>query len=153
MEKTLFDKINEVANNKLNGKYNLVQYKAQKAKALAHKTACEGAIKFSQENPTMPFYAVLSMGIAAGAFKVSEFNKGYKAFDADKAKVTFQMAKLYDEKMGINGRPSDVTWRLVSKFYNKVSHKVEDFEKALENASVMDGKRGHYAELCKNLGM
>lgn len=153
MEKSLFEKINEVANNKLNGKYNLVQYKAQKAKAVAHKSACEAAITFSKENPSMPFYAVLSMGISSGAFKVSEFNKGYKAFDADKAKTTKEMAELYNKKMGINGKPSDVTWRLVSKFYNKVSHNIEDFEKALNNAAIMDGARGHFSELCKNLGI
>ena len=153
MEKGIYGKVIEVASNKLNGKYNLVQYKAQKAKAVAHKTACEQAVAFAKENPLMPFYAILNMGINANASKTTEFNKGYKMFDAEKAKTTYEMAKLYNEKMGIKGKPSDTTWNLVSKFYSKKSHNVTDFVTALENASIMDDERGHFKELCKNLGM
>ena len=119
MEKGIYGKVIEVATNKLSGKYNLVQFKALKPKAMAHKNACEQAVAFAKENPLMPFYAVLAMGINANAFKTSEFNKGYKSFDAEKAKTCFEMAKLYNEKMGIKGRPSDITWNLVSKFYTK----------------------------------
>ena len=153
MEKSIFEKVNEVAVNRLNGKYNLVQYKAQKAKAVAHKTACEGAIQFYKENPLMPFYAVLSVGISAGAFKSTEFAKGYKKFDAEKAKACLMMANAYNKKMGIKGKPSDVVWRLVTRYYNKKSHNVTDFEKTLESVSIKDGKRGHFAELCENLGI
>ena len=153
MEKGIYGKVIEVATNKLSGKYNLVQFKALKPKAMAHKNACEQEVAFAKENPLMPFYAVLAMGINANAFKTSEFNKGYKSFDAEKAKTCFEMAKLYNEKMGIKGRPSDITWNLVSKFYTKKSHKLTDFVTALNNAPQMDDARGHYQELCSNLGM
>jgi len=153
MEKGIYGKVIEVASNKLNGKLNLVQYKAQKAKAVAHKNACEQAVAFANEYPLMPFYAVLAMGINSNAFKTSEFEKGYKSFDAEKAKTCYEMAKLYTEKMGIKGRPSDITWNLVSKFYAKKSHKLSDFALALENAKPMDDARGHFKELCENLGI
>lgn len=153
MEKGIYGKVIEVASNKIDGKLNLVQYKKQKAIAVAHKNVCEQAVAFAKENPLMPFYAILAMGINANAFKTSEFEKGYKSFDAEKAKTTFEMAKLYNEKMGIKGRPSDTTWNLVSKFYSKKSHNLSDFALALENASPMDDERGHFKELCANLGM
>lgn len=153
MEKGIYGKVIEVASNKLSGKYNLVQYKKEKEKALAHKNVCEQVVEFAKENPLMPFYAVLAMGVNSNAFKTSEFNKGYKSFDAEKAKTTFEMAKLYNEKMGIKGRPSDITWNLVSKFYSKKSHNLTDFAVALENASIMDDERGHFKELCENLGI
>ena len=153
MEKGVYGKVIEVAENKLNGKLNLVQYKAQKAKAMVHKSVCEQAVAFAKENPLMPFYAVLAMGINANANKVTEFEKGYKSFDSEKAKTCYEMAKMYTEKMGIKGKPSDTTWNLVSKFYNKKSHKLTDFALALENAKQMDDARGHFAELCQNLGM
>lgn len=82
--------IAEVANNKLAGKYNLVQYKeggkryGEKVKAMAHKKACEDIVKFMNEHKDIPFYFVLSVGVSKGAYKESEFNRGYKAFDASR---------------------------------------------------------------------
>jgi len=153
MEKGIYGKVMEIAENNIPAKYNLVQYKKAKAKALAHKSVCEKAVQFAKENPLMPFYAILAMGINANANKTSEFEKGYETFDEKKAKTTFEMAKMYNEKMGIKGKPNDVVWRLVSKFYAKKSENVTDFAVALDNAKVMGDERENYAELCANLGM
>ena len=153
MKKNIETKISEGANLILNGKYNLVQFKSEKERLLKHKAVCQQILDFKKENPSIPTYVVLSTGINAGAYKDSEFNKGYKKFDADKVLAVTKMAHTYNQEMGILGKPSDVTYRLALKFYNKKSHNVSDFENALSEAKGADGKRGHFAELCKNIGL
>ena len=143
----------DYASVKLGGKLNLAQFKPMKAKAVQHQTVCKSIEDFQASHPEMPLYAVLSCGISAGAYKHSEFHKGYKDFNAEQCETIYQMAKLYNDAMGIKGKPSDVTYRIATKFYKTVSHKIEDFKARLANASKMDGKRGHYKEQCANLGM
>lgn len=145
--------IKSVAENKIAGKYNLSQYKAVKAKMVTHKQVCEQIMEFKKNNPTIPTYIVLSAGVGTGAFKMDEYNKGYKTFNADKVINVVKMAEMYNKHMNIKGKPSDVTYRIAIKFYNKVSHNVSDFELALNKANIMDGNRGHFAELCSNLGI
>lgn len=145
--------VRNTAINPINGRLNLVQYKKEKAKALTHKSVCESIVNFADANPNFPFYALLSIGVGSGSFKMSEYNKGYKYFNADKAKTCYDMAMAYNKRMGIKGKPSDVTWRLVNRFYNRVSHSLDAFNATLANAKDMDGNRGHFKELCANLGM
>lgn len=134
------------------GKLNLVQFKPQKAKAITHQEVCQQLQAFQTAHPDMPMYAIMSCGISAGAYKRSEFANGYKSFDSKKCETILAMAKLYNEKMGIKGKPSDVTYRLMTKFYNTVSHDIKVLEERLATAEKMDGKRGHFKELCSNLG-
>ena len=146
--------VRNTANNPINGKLNLIQYRknGMRDKALMHKSVCEQIVNFA-DNHKMPFYAILAVGVGSGSFKTTEYNKGYKKFDAEKTKTCLEMANAYNEKMGIKGKPSDVTWRLVNRYYNKVSHNVEDFMNSLNKANVADGNRGHFKELCVNLGI
>lgn len=146
-------KIKEMASSKLAGKYNLVQFKAEKEKAMTHKAVCQQVIAFAEENVHMPMYAILSAGISAGAFKNEEFEKGYKKFDANKAKAVYEMANAYNKAMGGKGMPSDVLYRVAMKYYKKVSTKVDDFKKSLESAEIMSTARGNFKELCKNVGI
>lgn len=145
--------IRTTAMNPINGKLNLVQYKNEKKKALVHKGVCESVVAFADANPMMPFYAILAVGVGSGSFKMDEYKKGYKFFNADKASTCLAMANAYNKHMNIKGKPSDVVWRLVNKYYNKVSHNVDDFKAALSKAKVADGDRGHFSELCANIGI
>ena len=149
----IIEKIKNVAEKPISGRLNLMQFKKQKEKALEHKRVCEDVLAFHSVNPSMPMYAILSVGISAGAFKSCEFDKGYKKFDKEKTETILAMALAYNERMGIKGKPSDVVWRLCLKYYNKKSHNLNDFLADLEKAEVMDGKRGHFNELCKNIGI
>lgn len=146
-------RIKDVANSKLSGKYNLVQFKAEKERMMIHKSVCEQVVAFSKENVHMPMYAILSAGISAGAFKNDEFEKGYRSFNAHKAKAVYEMANAYNKAMGGKGMPSDVLYRVAMKYYKKVSTNVEDFKKSLDSAKVMSTERGNFAELCKNVGI
>ena len=83
-EKCVEQRIVEAAESKIEGKYNLVQYKREKAKMMAHRTVCQSVIAFSKENVHIPMYVILSAGISAGAFKNAEFEKGYKRFNPEK---------------------------------------------------------------------
>ena len=148
------NRIREVAENPISGRLNLVQFKKEKAKALTHKQVCEQVVDYANGNPYMPIYAVLACGIAADAFKNATFDKGYKRFNKEKADTCFKMARAYNTKMGIKGQPNDVVWRLVARFYEKVSSNFEDFEKALDKAEVIEGAdaRGNYEAICANVG-
>jgi hypothetical protein len=51
---------------------------------------------------------------------------------------------------------TDVTWRLITRYYDKVSHDFETFMSDLENSEVLGrkcGERGDYERLCKNLNI
>lgn len=147
--------VRATANNPIDTKLNLVQFKKQKAKALRHKNVCKEVVDFADKNPSMPFYAILSIGVGSGSFKVSEYNKGYIHFNKNKTYACLRMAEIYNKTLGIKGKPSDITWRLVNRFYNKVSHNEHEFEKILADTDkeVMDDKRGHFLELCYQLCM
>ena len=149
------NRIREVAEKPISGRLNLVQYKKEKAKALKHKSVCEQIVESANGNPYMPIHAILSCGVAADAFKNSTFDKGYTKFNGVKASTCYKMARAYNEKMGIKGQPNDVVWRLVSRYYEKVSSNMEDFEKALNKAEVIVGAdaRGNYETICTNMGM
>ena len=149
------NRIREVAEKPINGRLNLVQYKKEKAKALNHKAVCEQIVKFADGNPYMPIYAILACGVAANAFKNSTFDKGYTKFNDVKASTCYKMARAYNEKMGIKGQPNDVVWRLVARYYEKVSSNMEDFEKALAKAEVIvdADARGNYETICTNMGV
>ena len=148
------NRIREVAEKPINGRLNLVQYKKEKAKALNHKAVCEQIVRFADGNPYMPIYAILACGVAANAFKNSTFDKGYTKFNDVKASTCYKMARAYNEKMGIKGQPNDVVWRLVARYYEKVSSNMEDFEKALATAEVIADAdaRGNYETICANMG-
>ena len=149
------NRIREVAEKPINGRLNLVQYKKEKAKALNHKAVCEQIVKFADGNPYMPIYAILACGVAANAFKNSTFDKGYTKFNDVKASTCYKMARAYNEKMGIKGQPNDVVWRLVARYYEKVSSNMEDFEKALAKAEVIvdADARSNYETICANMGV
>ena len=124
-----------------------------KAKAMQHQQVCQSVEDFRAKHPEMPLYAVLSCGIVQGAYKHEQFHKGYNNFNGERCETVLNMAKLYNEAMGIKGKPSDVTYRLMLKFYNTVSHDINVLRERLSTAQTMDGKRGHFHELCANLGM
>ncbi len=151
--KTIEEKVREDAKRALDTKLNLVQYKREKNLANMHKIACMQVVEFADRHAEMPFYAVLSSAIGSGAWKTSEYEKGYVKADLVKAEQIYQMAKAYNEKNNIKGEPSDVVWRIVRRYYDKVSRSFEDYMKALKNSKPSDGKRGHYKEQCENLGI
>lgn len=156
--------IAQVANNKLSGKYNLMQYKeggklyAEKVKAMRHKKACEEIIAFANSHKDIPFYFVLSVGVSKGAYKESEFNKGYKAFDAYKVLQVHIMGMEYLKYNGLAGKKmSDVTIRLIMRYYEKKSSDLGNFIADLNNSKVLGKMCGSrevpYPELCKNLNI
>lgn len=149
------NRIRNVAENPIDGKLNLVQYKKEKAKAIVHKNVCEQIVNFADGNPYMPIYAILACGVAADAFKNATFDKGYRKFDAEKAETCFKMARAYNEKMGIIGQPNDVVWRLVARYYDKKSCNFDTFMVSLANAEVIKDadSRGNYAVICENMGV
>ena len=134
-------------------KYNLSQFKPQKAVFDRQKEVCQSVLDFRTKHPEMPLYAVLSVGISAGAYKREVFSNGYKGFDSDRAEFVLEMGKWYNEYLGIKGKPSDVTYRLITRFYNRVYKDRNVFKLRVKTAQGLDGKRGHFKELCEILGM
>ena len=156
--------IRNAANNKLASKYNLSQYKKEgtahydeRMKAMLHKRICEEVVAFADSHKSIPFYFILQVGISKGAYKMSEFGKGYKSFNAAKVEVIHTMGMAYNAYNGMeNKKMSDVTIRLVMRYYEKVSTSLEDFNETLNKSNKLGkecGKRGNYEALCKNLNI
>ena len=156
--------IRNVANNKLSGKYNLAQYKEggsrfeEKKKAMLHKQICEEIVAFADSHKDIPFYFILSVGVSKGAYKMSEFEKGYKRFNAEEVESVHKMGMAYNAYNGLgNKKMSDVTIRLIMRYYEKVSHDYDKFLADLNNSKVLGKDCGSrdvkYEVLCKNLNI
>lgn len=161
---TIETAIRSTAANKLNGKYNLAQYKegaskhGEKVKAMTHKKVCEEIVAFADSHKEVPFYFILSVGVSKGAYKMSEFEKGYKSFKADEVEAVAKMGRAYNDYNGLVGKKmSDVTIRLIMRYYEKVSHDYDKFLLDLNNSKVLGKNCGSremdYKELCKNLNI
>lgn len=158
------NKIREVAKNHLAGKYNLAQYKEggsshkEKERAILHKKTCEEIVAFADKHKDIPFYFILSVGVSKGAYKESEFNKGYKTFNTEKVESIHAMGMEYNKHNGIGTRKmSDVTIRLIMRYYEKKSKDMNTFRADLEKSKVLGKLAGsrevEYADLCKNIGV
>ena len=156
--------IRNIANNRLAGKYNLAQYKEggskyhEKVKAILHKKVCEEIVAFADSHPNIPFYFILSVGVSKGAYKESEFNKGYKHFNAEEVEMVEKMGSAYNAYNGLEGRKmSDVTIRLIMRYYEKKSKDFNTFLLDLNNSKVLGKACGSralpYKGLCKNLNI
>ena len=156
--------IRNAASSKLAGKYNLPQYKKEgtahydeRQKALLHKRICEEIVAFADSHKSIPFYFILQVGVSKGAFKMSEFEKGYKSFNAYKVEAVHMMGMEYNKYNGMEGKKmSDVTIRLVMRYYEKVSSEFTDFMETLNKSNKLGkecGARGNYEALCKNLNI
>ena len=156
--------IRKTASEKLNSKYNLAQYREggskyeEKVKAILHKKVCEEIVTFADSHPTIPFYFILQVGVSKGAYKMSEFAKGYKAFKADEVEMVHRMGTAYNEHNGIGNRKmSDVTIRLIMRYYERVSKDYNQFLLDLNNSKVLGKMCGSreipYKDLCRNLNI
>ncbi len=156
--------IRNAASSKVAGKYNLPQYKKEgtahydeRQKALLHKRICEEIVAFADSHKSIPFYFILQVGVSKGAFKMSEFEKGYKQFKACKVEQVHMMGMEYNKYNGIEGKKmSDVTIRLVMRYYEKVSNDFVTFLNDLNKSNKLGkecGARGNYEVLCKNLNI
>lgn len=134
--------IRSVATNKLSGKYNLAQYKEgakrydEKVKAMTHKKVCEEIVAFADTHKDIPFYLILAIGVAQNAPRLSEANKGYKAFNAAKVEAVYNMGMAY---------------------YSKKSTDWATFLTDLNNSKIFGKKCGSreiaFSTLCKNLNI
>lgn len=155
--------IRNTAKNKLAGKYNLAQYKEgakryqEKVNAMLHKSICEQIVDFKDKHPDIPIYFILSVGIAKGAYKMSEFNKGYKKFKPEEVEQVALYGQSYNAYNGVKSKKlSDVTIRLMMRYYEKVSTDMDTFLTDLNKSQVLGKiavKRGDYGQLCKNLNI
>lgn len=148
-------RIIEVANNSIDSKLNLIQYKKEKEKAIKHKAICEAVLAFKAENKYMPMYAILSVGIHSNAFKNDEFDKGYEYFNPKKAQAVFDMAVAYNRAIDkADEAPNDVVYRICNKYYKKVSQNVADFESVVEKAKKkLTDNRNDFQKCCVALGI
>ena len=157
--------IRNAAANKLANKYRLPQYKKEGTKhneeykkVLLHKNVCEQIVAFADSHKDVPFYFILSVGVSKGAYKMSEFDKGYKAFKAEEVEAVAQMGKAYNGYNEQYGKKmTDVTIRLIMRYYEKVSKDYNQFLLDLNNSKKLGKNCGSrhidYAVLCKNLNI
>ena len=143
-------------------KYSLPQYQegkakyAEKQKALLHQQNCKDILAFAEAHKDIPLYFILSVGVATNACKVEEVKKGIKSFNADKVLAVHQMGMAYNKHNGVKGKMSDVTIRLMLRYYNHKSSDYGTFIADLQNSQVFGkecGARGDFGKLCANLNI
>lgn len=153
--------VRETATNKLDKKYNLAQYReggskyAEGQRARINKQVCEEIVKFLDETKA-PIYAVVICGCQTDGAKIEVARKGYKKFDRAKVEMVMAMGKAYNDHNGIKGKMSDITWRLMGRYYDKRSKTMEQFLADLQASEVLGKKaaeRGDFKALCKNLNI
>lgn len=145
----------------LENKFRLPQYKEggnkyeETLKAMTHKKICEEIVSFAESHADIPLYFILSVGVSKGAYKMSEFEKGYKHFDANKVEIIAEMCRLYNNHNGVPKRKaSDVTIRLIMRYYELKG--TDSFVNDLNKSKVLGkacGMRGNYEQLCRNLNI
>lgn len=156
--------IKTAAENPISKKFNLAQYQEggtrheEKKKALLHKNVCQQIMDFADKHKDIPLYFILSVGVSKGACKISEFEKGYKSFNAEEVFSVFKMGNEYNKYNGLEKRKmSDVTIRLIMRYYEKKSKEMDDFLTDLNNSKVLGKLCGSremkYTDLCKNLNI
>ena len=88
---------------------------------------------------------------------MSEFNKGYKKFKPEEVEQVALYGQAYNAYNGIKSKKlSDVTIRLMMRYYEKVSTDMDTFTNDLNKSQVLGKiavKRGDYGQLCKNLNI
>lgn len=153
--------VRETASKPLENKYRLPQYKEggskfeEAQKARANKKACEDIVKFIDETKA-PIYAVVICGCQTDGAKIEVARKGYKKFDRAKVEMVMAMGKAYNEYNGIKGKMSDVTWRLIGRYYDRRGKTMEQFLADLQSSKVLGknaGSRGDFKALCRNLNV
>ena len=89
---------------------------------------------------------------------MTEFAKGYKTFKADEVEMVAKMGRAYnDYNEQYKKKMSDVTIRLIMRYYEKVSKDFNQFLLDLNNSKVLGKNCGSrevkYEVLCKNLNI
>ena len=166
MKKNAVEKaVRETAASALAVKYRLPQYKKEGTphneeykKALQHKKVCEEVAAFADAHKGIPFYFIMSVGVGKGAYKTAEFEKGYKGFDAEKVEAVAKMGDAYYAYNAQYGKKmSDVAIRLMTRYYEKVSKKYNEFLVSLNNSlfvgSMCGSREADYKFLCSNIGI
>lgn len=119
---------------------------------LLHRKVCRKVLDFQATHPEMPLYAILLVGVTTGAFKRSDFMRGYRSFDYERAEFVLDMGKWYNGYLGLTKKPSDTAYRLITRFYKTTSKSKDEFRYRVKKAYELDGKRGHYPSLCQSIG-
>ena len=163
MKKNVENAIRRTANDRIPGKYNLAQYREggskydEKQKVVLHKKVCEEIVAFADTHPMIPLYFILQVGVSKGAYKMSQFEKGYKHFNAEEVEMVHKMGTAYNEHNGVNRKMSDVTIRLIMRYYERVSHDYDKFLEDLTKSKVLGKMCGSrempYKDLCRNLNI
>ena len=104
------------------------------------------------------YYKTQQIKVFSYRYKESEFNKGYKHFNAEEVETVHKMGMAYNAYNGFGHKKmSDVTIRLIMRYYEKKSKDMETFTQDLNNSKVMGKLCGSreidYAKLCKNLNI
>lgn len=107
------------ASNKIPTKYNLAQFKEDKARMVLHKQICEDVVRIADENKVPITYLVYFM-VGKDCHKVSTFNKGYVSCNPIKAMAIIRMAKEFAAHHGYK-KPTDRVYHAMTAFYERVS--------------------------------
>ena len=128
-KKTLGEWIREVATSKIPSRFNLAQFKEQKAKYIVHKNICENIIKIHEETKCPIGYILYAIG--KDYHKMVVFKQMYTKFDENRVRAVIDMAKAFAAHNGMS-TPSDRVYHAMDTIYSKVTTDYNEFIAKLE---------------------
>lgn len=134
------------------GKLNLKQYKKNKEK---HIEVCKSLVELSKKHGNFPYGALVYFAVGKDAHHTAAFKDGYKNVDVQKAETIIEWMKMLSEYHNKKRfRTDGNAAHALTKFYEKVSTKTEDFKAALERSpKIVVDKTNHFADIVSGLGM
>lgn len=141
-----------VEDNKPYGLDNVTAERADK-----HLAVCKEIHEFAKAHEDFPMYLILSLGIAQGAPKKSEYAKGYTKFNGKRVETIIRRCKAIVKAQGCaDCRTFDTLSRIVAKFTDQFGNDPVKFAKAVKGMGEF-GKsvvsRENYDAVCRALGI
>lgn len=146
--------IRETANT--NTAYNLGENVTEE-RATKHVEVCKAIVAFAEGNEDIPMYLILSLGIAQGAPKKSEYAKGYNKFNTKRVETIIRRCKQIVKAQGCADIKSfDCLSRIVAKYTDQFGNDPIKFAKSVKAMGEF-GKgvvaRENHDAVCRSLGI
>ena len=122
-----------------------------------HLAICKEVHEFAKTHEDIPMYLILSLGIAQGAPKKSEYAKGYTKFNGKRVETIIRRCKAIVKAQGCEDiRTFDTLSRIVAKYTDQFGNDPVKFAKSVKamgefGKSVVS--RENYDAVCKALGI
>lgn len=119
------------ANEKINGKYNLPQYKAEREALKKRKEVCQSLIAL-MDKTKLPITLLVYVAVDKQSHRPQNFEKNYHRFNESKAEAIIKMAQSFAAHHGYKSI-NDKVMHGVCAYYERVNSDYDVFETLLNS--------------------